>query len=214
MAHRHRSRSPPKQIGPAAEDATEDEDVVEDAADDEFTHLAAVILDQARRRVGASKRSDWFVQMKQDVVDATHVPVTRAHLTIISIRGPRVKLRSGGLWPTTLETISRFVAAYNKAISSTEHGKCDDIVAKIGANARVLRQRAHRPDEFINRIHQWIENRAINVALKQIQIDFNTDCCNAEELVVATEILAAAVDIVRASGDAILASIRTQHDYN
>ena len=213
MAHRHRSRSPPQQIRLAAEDTAEDEDVVEDTADDEFTHLAAVILDQTRRRVGANKRSDWFVQMKQDVVDATHVPVTRAHLASISIRGPRLKLRSGGVWPT-LETISRLVAAYNKAISSTEHGKCDDIVAKIGANVRVLRQRAHNPDEFIKRIHQWIENRAINVALKQIQIDFNTDCCNAEELVVATEILAAAVDIVRASGDVIYADITTQHDYN
>ena len=105
-----------------------------------------------------------------------------------------------------METILRAVAAYNRAASAAEHDACDQIVAFIGAYAHTLRRRTHRPDEFINLLHQWIQNRSINVALrKTLDGDFTEQSCwqrfNPEERLRATEILMVSVDIVRASGD-------------
>ena len=105
-----------------------------------------------------------------------------------------------------METISRSVATYNTAAGAAEHDACDQIVAPIGAHAHTLRRRTHKPDEFINLLHQWIENRSINVALrKTLDGDFTEQTCwqrfNPEERLRATEILMMSVDIVRASGD-------------
>ena len=236
MAYRRRSRSPPRHssaprfsyIGASEhaaekEDTAEDEDEVPSMAD--FTHLAAMILDQAMQRISASAskharpRRDWFIHLKRDVIDATQIPLTRADLARRSAKGPGKKPRTGGLWPTILESISRSVAAYNRAASSGEHDACDQIVASIGAYAHTLRLRTDRPDEFINLLHQWIENRSINVALKRTLDDAFIEqtawqLCNAEERVRAAEIVAMSLDIVRASGDMIRSDIRVQHEYN
>ena len=143
MAHRRGSRSPRRHssapsfafIG-ASEHAAEkkDEDEVPSMAD--FTHLAATILDQAIQRISARPRNDRLMildrDLKRDVIDATHIPLTRADLARRSAKGPGKKPRTGGLWPTTLESISRSVAAYNRAASAAEHDACDQIVASIG----------------------------------------------------------------------------------
>ena len=122
-----------------------------------------------------------------------------------------------------MESISRSVAAYNRtasgATSDADHEACDQIVATIGAYAHTLRQKTHRPYEFINLLHQWIENRSINVALKNtLQGAFTEQTAgqlyNAEERVRAVEILTMSLDIVRASGDMIRSGIRVQHEYN
>ena len=112
----------------------------------------------------------------------------------------------------------RAVVAYNRAASAAEHDACDQIVASIGAYAPTLRRRTHRPDEFINLLHQWIENRSINVALrKTLDGDFTEQTCwqrfNPEERLRATEILTMSLDIVRVSGDSIRARITVHHEY-
>ena len=211
-----------------------DEDEVPSMAD--FTHLAATILDQAMQRISASAskharpRRDWFIRLKRDVIDATQIPLTRADLARRSAKGPGKKSRTGGLWPTTMESISRSVAAYNRAASgaasAADHEACDQIVATIGAYAHTLRLRTHRPQDFTKILHQWIENRSINVALKNTRKRASEPpggifteqtawrLCNAAERVRAIEILTRSLDIVRANGDMIRSAIRTQHEYN
>ena len=253
MAYRGRSRSPPRHssaprfadVGASEhaaekddeaniqnhkEDVAEDEDEVPSMAD--FTHLAATILDQAMRRFSASTskhagpRNKWFINLKRDVIDATRIPLTRDDLERRSAKGPGKRPRTGGVWPTTMETISRSVAAYNKYASAANHDSCDEVVVAIGAYAHTLRMRTHRPHEFIKMLHQWIENRSINVALKEtLKGASEAPCgmfteqtvwrlCNAEERVRATEILAMSLEIVRASGDRIREDIRVQHESN
>ena len=99
MAYRGRSRSPPRPstaprfaYSGASEHAAEEEnekdtqDHEEDAAESEHeetsmadqTHLTARLLDQATQRISAS--AQWFIDLKRDVIDATHIPLRRADL--------------------------------------------------------------------------------------------------------------------------------------
>ena len=108
MAHRRGSRSPRRHssapsfafIG-ASEHAAEkkDEDEVPSMAD--FTHLAATILDQAMQRISARPVNDRLMtldrDLKRDVIDATHIPLTRDDLARRSAKGPGKKPRTGGL---------------------------------------------------------------------------------------------------------------------
>ena len=164
--------------------------------------------------------------LKRDVIDATHIPLTRDDLARRSAKGPGKKAPTGGLWPTTMESISRSVAAYNRFASAADHDACDQVVVSIGAYAHTLRLRTYRPHEFIKMLHQWIENRSINVALKEtLKGASEAPCgmfteqtvwrlCNAQDQVRATAILAMSLEIVRASGDRIREDIRVQHESN
>ena len=135
--------------------------------------------------------------------------------------------QTGGLWPTTMETIARRVAAYHHAASAAaDHGECDQIAATIAAYAHTLSLRTNRPHDFINMLHQWIENRSINVALKktlkaaeEAPSGMFTEQtvwrrCNAEERERAAKILRMSLDMVRATGDMIREDIRLQHEAN
>ena len=92
--------------------------------------------------------------------------VSRLYRARGSARGPGKKPRTEGVWPTTMEAISRSVISYNAA-SAAEHDACNEIAASIVAYVHTLRLRTHAPDEFINLLHQWMENRSVNVALKR-----------------------------------------------
>ena len=182
------------------------------------------------QRIGATPENNRLMtldrDLKRDVIDATHIPLTRDDLARRSAKGPGKKPPTGGLWPTTMESISRSVAAYNRFASAADHDACDQVVVSIGAYAHTLRLRTYRPHEFIKMLHQWIENRSINVALKNtLKGASEPPCglftkqtvwrlCNAEERVRAVEILTMSLDIVRASGDMIRSGIRVQHEYN
>ena len=182
MAHRGVTRSPRRHpsaqsvalIG-ASEHAADkkDEDEVSSVAD--FTHLAATILDEAIQRISARKLYDARLMsldrhLKRDVIDATHIPLTRDDLARRCAKGPAKKppsqAKKGGLWPTTMESISRSVAAYHHFAIAADHDTCDQTIDTIGAYAHTLRLRTHRPQDFNKILHQWIENRSINVALK------------------------------------------------
>ena len=168
--------------------------------------------------------------LKRDVIDATHIPLTRDDLARRCAKGPAKKppsqAKKGGLWPTTMESISRSVAAYHHFASAADHDTCDQVIDSIGAYAHTLRLRTHRPRDFIKTLHQWIENRSINMALKTTQKRASEPAggifteqtvwrlCNAEEQFRAIQILTRALDIVRANGDVIRSAIRTQHEYN
>ena len=198
------------------ENAAEDEQEEPSMAD--HTHPAARILEQTMQRVSASAsnnarlRRDWFIDLKRDVIATTHLPLTHADLARGSARGPGKKPPTGGLWPTTMEAISRSVAAYNRAASATEHDACDGIVASIVAYAHTLRLRTYRPDEFINLLHQWIENRSVNVALKRILDGVFTkggrwQRFSPDEQATALEVLELSFETVRASGDMLRSSM-------
>ena len=105
-----------------------------------------------------------------------------------------------------MESISQSIEAYNTAASAADHDACDQIVASIGAYAHTLRLRTQRHHEFINMLHQWIENRSINVALRRtLDGVFTEGTCwqrlSPEERARAAEILELSFDTVRASGD-------------
>ena len=135
------------------------------------THLAAVILDAAIERTASSsytavRTKAWFNNLKQDVIDVTFVPLTRCALARRSARPPKKKQRKGGIWPTSIESISRCVAAYHRAANGAEHDECDGIVDNIGAYAHTLCTRTNCSDQLLKLLHQWIENRSINMALR------------------------------------------------
>ena len=105
-----------------------------------------------------------------------------------------------------METISRSVAAYNRAARAAEHDACDDIAASIVAYAHTLRLKTHTPDEFISLLHQWIENLSVNVALRRILDECFTDETRWqrrwwEERAEVCEVLEVSFENVRASGD-------------
>ena len=75
----------------------------EDPSMADHTHLAARILEQTMQRISASAsthaklRRDWPTDLKRDVIDATHLPVTHADLARGSAMGPGKRPRTGGL---------------------------------------------------------------------------------------------------------------------
>ena len=176
-------------------------------------HPAARALEQAFESAGADApeharpagrlRRKLFLALKQDVINATHVPLTHAELCTASISSP-------GIWPTCMEAISRSVAAYHKAASATEHDACVSIAANIGGYAHTLSQMVHRPDDtledFLRLLHKWIENRSVNVALKNtIDEALNDESCwrgfSDEDRNRAVDIVELCTDAVRANGD-------------
>ena len=89
-----------------------------------YTHLAAVILDAAMEQAldegySEARTEAWFKNLKRDIIDVTFVPLTRCALARRSARPPKKKQRKGGIWPTSIESISRCVAAYHRAANET-----------------------------------------------------------------------------------------------
>ena len=179
------------------------------------THLAAVILDAAMERTAPSSYSAartevWFNNLKRDVIDVTFVPLTRCALARRSARPPGKKQRTGGIWPTSIESISRCVAAYHRAATATEHDKCDGLVDNIRTYAHTLCMRTDVPDQLVNLLHQWIKNHSINMALR-----LSLERCKAEltcwdkqsryllftERAHAVHLMETAIEIVRMNGD-------------
>ena len=113
-------------------------------------------------------RPSHFHYLKQAVANATQVPLTHAELSTASARGPGLKPATGGKWPTCMETISRCVAAYHHKVNAGERNQSLEIAATIGQYAHTLRQMVHEDDclTFVTLLHAWIENRALNMALR------------------------------------------------
>ena len=132
-----------------------------------YTHLAAVILDAAMERTGSTARTElWFNTLKQYVIDVTFVPMTRCDLVRRSAIPPTKKQRKGSVWSTSIESISRCVAAYHHALIATEHDACEEIVNNISTFAHMICKKTDVSDQLLKLLHQWIENRSINMALR------------------------------------------------
>ena len=152
----------------------------------------------------------WFNNLKRDVIDVTFVPLTRCALARRSASSPGKKQRTGGIWPTSIESISRCVAADHRAATATEHDKCDGLVDNIRTYAHTLCMRTDVPDQLVQLLHQWIENRSINIALR-----LSLERCKAEltcwdkqsryllftERAHAVHLMETAIEIVRMNGD-------------
>ena len=172
-----------------------------------YTHLAAVILDAAMERTGSTARTElWFNTLKQYVIDVTFVPMTRCDLVRRSAIPPAKKQRKGSVWPTSIESISRSVAAYHQAVIATEHDACEEIVNNISAFAHMICKKTDVSDQLLKLLHQWIENRSINIALR-----LSLDRCfqkftfwehiTAEKRAQAVSLLETAMAIMRTDGE-------------
>ena len=135
-----------------------------------YTHLAAVILDAAMERTASTARTElWFNTLKQYVIDVTFVPMTRCDLVRRSAIPPAKKQRKGSVWSTSIESISRCVAAYHHAVIATEHDACEEIVNNISTFAHMICKKTDVSDQLLKLLHQWIENRSINIALRHVR---------------------------------------------
>ena len=179
--------------------------------DTHYTHLAAVILDAAMERTAsltfsAVRTEAWFNSLKQDVIDVTFVPMTRCDLVRRSAIPPAKKQRKGSVWSTSIESISRCVAAYHRAVIATEHDACEEIVNNISTFAHMICKKTDVSDQLLKLLHQWIENRSINIALR-----LSLDRClekltfwahiTAEKRAQAASLLETAMAIVRTDGE-------------
>ena len=172
-----------------------------------YTHLAAVILDAAMERTGLTARTEaWFNSLKQDVIDVTFVPMTRCDLVRRSAIPPAKKQRKGSVWSTSIESISRCVAAYHHAVIATEHDACEEIVNNISTFAHMICKKTDVSDQLLKLLHQWIENRSINIAL-QASLDRCLENCTfwehitAEKRAQAVSLLETAMAIIRTDGE-------------
>ena len=176
-----------------------------------YTHLAAVILDAAMERTAsltflAARTEAWFNSLKQDVIDGTCVPMTCCDLVRRSAIPPAKKQRKGSVWSTSIESISRCVAAYHHAVIATEHDACEEIVNNINTFAHMICKKTDVSDQLLKLLHQWIENRSINIALR-----ISLDRCfkkftfwehiTAEKRAQAVSLLETAMAIIRTDGE-------------
>ena len=185
--------------------------LLQSTAEAHHTHFAAVILDAAVERIALSsyptqvREEWWFKNLKRDIIDGTFLPLTRCTLARRSAMPPGKRRRTGGIWPTSIQSILQCVAAYHKAANATEHGKCDEIADSIGGYAYTLCIRTDDPDQLVKLLHQWIENRSINMALKfaidncLANLSF-WKCLNMEERDRAVHLVETAMEIVEING--------------
>ena len=176
-----------------------------------YTHLAAVILDAAMKRTAAltflaARTEAWFNSLKQDVIGVTFVPMTRCDLVRRSAIPPAKKQRKGSVWSTSIESISRCVAAYHHAVIATEHDACEEIVNNINTLAHMICKKTDVSDQLLKLLHQWIENRSINIALR---LSLNRclekftfwEHITAEKRAQAVSLLETAMAIIRTDGE-------------
>ena len=174
-----------------------------------YTHLAAVILDAAMERTAsltflAARTDAWFNSLKQDVIDVTFVPMTRCDLVRRSAIPPAKKQRKGSVWSTSIESISRCVAAYHHAVIATEHDACEEIVNNISAFAHTICKKTDVSDQLLKLLHQWIENRSINIALRHVRcLEKFTfwEHITVEKHAQAVSLLETAIAIIRTDGE-------------
>ena len=174
-----------------------------------YTHLAAVILDAAMERTesltfSAARTETWFNSLKQDVIDVTFVPITRCDLVRRSAIPPAKKQRKGSVWSTSIESISRCVAAYHHAVIATEHDACEEIVNNISTFAHMICKKTDVSDQLLKLLHQWIENRSINIALRHVRcLDKFTfwDHIAEEKHAQGVTLLETAIAIIRTDGE-------------
>ena len=170
-----------------------------------YTHLAAVILDAAMERTDSTARTElWFNTLKQYVIDVTFVPMTRCDLVRRSAIPPAKKQRKGSVWSTSIESISRCVAAYHHAVIATEHDACEEIVNNISTFAHMICKKTDVSDQLLKLLHQWIENRSINIALRHVRclekVTF-WEHITMEKHAQAVSLLETAIAIMRTDGE-------------
>jgi hypothetical protein len=77
----------------------------------------------------------------------------------------------GKSWSSTVEAISRCIAAYQKATDATEHSECQDIITKTCDYAIALTHKTPaycNHEDFLALIHQFMENRTYNLAFTHL----------------------------------------------
>ena len=108
-----------------------------------------------------------LARIKQHIVRYTHEPVTLEALR--HAEPPQAKHQKRSWW-SSMESISRCIAAYHHAVSASEHGSCRSIEQDICAYAYTLRQGLPSDvdvTEFFTLLHRAITNRALNMALRK-----------------------------------------------
>ena len=111
--------------------------------------------------------------LQQNIQDRFRVPVTFAqlHSQYASRQNSSAKKRKQS-YSGILETISRCVAAFQRAHDATEHFETQRIASQISDHAMLLTEMITQRSqhlEFLQRLAEFIINRTYNLAFKAVQ---------------------------------------------
>ena len=106
-------------------------------------------------------------QLDQAIQDRTHIPVALTTLLDIDSEEPVVEHKSPS---SCVEAIARCVAAFQLAAAATEHSECNEITLKLCKYAHTIARKSspYRRHCIMECIHQYIENRTYDVALRNV----------------------------------------------
>ena len=123
--------------------------------------------------------------LQQNIQDRFRVPVTFAqlHSQYASRQNSSAKKRKQS-YSGILETISRCVAAFQRAHDATEHFETQRIASQISDHAMLLTERIIQGSqhfEFLQLLAEFIINRTYNLAFKAVQDQYRA-CGRCERL--------------------------------
>ena len=119
-----------------------------------------------RRRPGLAPKT--LLWLKYEIEHARHIPVT---LAVLEDVGQNPKLRQRRSWSGTLEGVAHCTAAYHNAFVAGEPDDCNDCVDRLCRHACALFGRIENKWDkafAIGLVYDYIENRATDLAAKQI----------------------------------------------
>ena len=109
-------------------------------------------------------------RMKDEVETMLHNPLTLEDLLNGRPADGDAKRRKV-TWSSAVESVSRCVAAYHHASVATEQEQCAEIVQRIHDYADLLKhklQAATNADRLLALLHQFMTNRACNMAMRAL----------------------------------------------
>ena len=144
------------------------EHIASDSRDAATEHMSIKIAGYAVDRRRSRLAPKILLWLKYEVEHARHVPVTLAVLEEVGQNPELVQRRT---WSGTLEGVSRCTAAYHNAFVAAQHYNCKDCVDSLRRHVGTLLSQIE--DEWdrafaIGLIHDFIENRATGMAVRQI----------------------------------------------
>ena len=127
--------------------------------------------------------------LQQNIQDRFRVPVTFAQLysQYESRQNSSVKKRKKS-FSGSLETISRYVAAFQRAQDATEHFEAQRIASEISDYAVLLTERITQESqqcEFLQLLAEFIINRTYNLAFKAVQDQYRA--CGRDSMIESLE---------------------------
>ena len=152
--------------------------------------LAALLLDEINPQVcttstkRAKQEQGWFTRLKQAVRKSFAWTLTQNELDDKTNKGsgkmfvskedlekssaPKVPQPKEDVWAKNMQAILDCIEMYDKLYSAAEHVASTHIADSIFQYARWLRRSTHEPHEFMDLLHEWIENQFLHHALMRM----------------------------------------------